>query len=205
MIEKEIPNAAMKRMPAYLHYLRSLHADGSATISSSAIAAALKLGEVQVRKDLAVVSGAGKPKIGYYVAELITHIELALGSGETTRAVIVGAGKLGKALLCYDCFHEFGIDICAAFDRDEQKCGKFADGKEILPMSKLNSFCSEKGVKIGIIAVPEKEAQSVCDALVQAGMAAIWNFAPVSLTAPADIRIKDENLAASLAVLTACL
>ena len=119
--------------------------------------------------------------------------------------MIVGAGKLGKALLCYDGFPEFGIDICAAFDKDAEKCGKFADSKDILPMSDMTSFCKDHDVKIGIITVPESQAQSVCDALVQAGVAGIWNFAPASLTAPESIKIKDENLASSLAVLTACL
>ena len=205
MCAKEIPNAVMKRLPVYLHYLRSLHADEKTTISSSSIAKALKLGEVQVRKDLAIVSGAGKPKIGYFVSELISHIESVLGSGKITHAVIVGAGKLGKALLCYDGFPEFGIDICAAFDKDAEKCGKFADNKDILPMSDITAFCKEHDVKIGIITVPESQAQSVCDALVQSGVAGIWNFAPASLTAPESVKIKNENLASSLAVLTACL
>ena len=205
MTDKGIPNAVMKRLPLYLHFLRTLRADEKTTIASATIAKALKLGDVQVRKPLALVSGSGKPKIGYFVAELITHIEQTLGSGDTTRAVIVGAGKLGKALLYYDCFHEFGIDICAAFDRDESKCGKFDGGKTILPVSELESFCKENKVKIGIITVPEKEAQSVCDSLVNAGVIAIWNFAPASLIVPESVKVKDENLAASLAVLTACL
>lgn len=205
MTDKGIPNAVMKRLPLYLHFLRTLRADEKTTIASATIAKALKLGDVQVRKDLALVSGSGKPKIGYFVAELITHIEQTLGSGDTTRAVIVGAGKLGKALLYYDCFHEFGIDICAAFDRDESKCGKFDGDKTILPVSELESFCKENKVKIGIITVPEKEAQSVCDSLVNAGVIAIWNFAPASLIVPESVKVKDENLAASLAVLTACL
>lgn len=205
MCAKNIPQAVLKRLPAYLHYLRSISASEKKTISSSAIAKALKLGEVQVRKDLAIVSGAGKPKIGYYIAELISHIEEALGSGKTTKAVIVGAGKLGKALFFYDGFPEYGTVICAAFDNDVAKCGKVAPGKEILSMDRLKDYCASEEIKIGIITVPESEAQKVCDALVNAGVAAIWNFAPTSLEAPESVKIKNENMASSLAVLSACL
>ena len=93
MEKTQIPVSAMKRLPIYLHYLKSLGKDDKATISSAAIAEALGLGEVQVRKDLALVSGAGKPKIGYYLTELSEHIETALGvKNETTNVVVVGAG-----------------------------------------------------------------------------------------------------------------
>lgn len=205
MCAKNIPQAVLKRLPGYLHYLRSLSSAEKTTISSSAIARALKLGEVQVRKDLAIVSGAGKPKIGYYIQELISHIEEALGSRKTTRAVIVGAGKLGKALLFYDGFPEYGIVICAAFDSDEAKCEKTVQNKEILPISELSGYCVSHNIMIGIITVPESEAQKVCDELVKAGIRAIWNFAPASLEAPESVKIKNENMASSLAVLSAGL
>ena len=134
MMDKKIPKAVLMRLPIYLHYLKTLPRSEKKTISSSVIAGALKLGEVQVRKDLALVSGAGKPKIGYFVDELIGHLEHVLGSRNITKAVIVGAGKLGKALMFFDGFPEYGIMIDTAFDCDGSKCGPLERGKQVLPM-----------------------------------------------------------------------
>ena len=110
-----IPKATLGRLPRYLEYLRTLP-EIRRTISATAIAKALSLGDVQVRKDLAVVSGAGKPKIGYETDKLISDIEGHLGYKRLTNAVLVGAGKLGRALLDYDGFEDFGVKIIAGFD-----------------------------------------------------------------------------------------
>ena len=152
MPDRTIPAAVRERLPIYLHYLRGFTGGGKTTISSAALAKGLGLGEVQVRKDLALVSGAGKPKIGYDAAELTSHLENALGIAETN-AVIVGAGRLGKALLCYEGFNEFGLHILAAFDKDESKCSFREGGKLVLPIDELKEFCEENEVKIGVICV----------------------------------------------------
>ena len=200
--DKKMPKSVKARLPIYLHYLKSLEADGVPTISSAAIAAAQGLGEVQVRKDLAMVSGSGKPKIGYFVGELASHIENALGSNCVTGVIIVGAGKLGKALLCYDGFEEFGLDIMAAFDSDDGKTG-VTHGKPVYPLSEIKNFCKTHAVKIGVIAVPEKAAEETLALLIDCGVKAIWNFAPVRLKAENGVKIKNENMAAALAVLSA--
>lgn len=205
MNNQKIPESVLARLPVYLHYLKSFDIKKGDTISSAAIAKSLKLGEVQVRKDLAMVSGAGKPKIGYFATELISHLEEALGSKKCTNAVIVGAGKLGKALLCYEGFSEFGVHILAAFDLNPEKGEGLPSGKIVLPISMLKSFCSENDVKIGVITVPEGQAQRVCDELVDSKVSAIWNFAPARLEVPSEIKIKNENMAASVAVLSAGL
>ena len=199
--DKKIPKSVKARLPIYLHYLKSLEADETATISSAAIAAAQGLGEVQVRKDLAMVSGAGKPKIGYFVNELASHIENALGSNCVTGVIIVGAGKLGKALLCYDGFEEFGLNVMAAFDKDESKAGVVHE-KTVYPVSRAKDFCKTHAVKIGVIAVPEKSAEETLALLIDCGVKAVWNFAPVRLKAQG-VKIKNENMAAALAVLSA--
>ena len=111
-----IHKATLGRLPQYLQYLKSLPESYGSTISATAIAKGLSLGDVQVRKDLAAVSGAGKPKIGYEKAKLIGDLERHLGYESLTNAVLVGAGKLGKALLDYNGFDEFGVQIVAAFD-----------------------------------------------------------------------------------------
>ena len=193
-----IPKATLGRLPQYLTYLRSLP-EMRRTISATAIAKALALGDVQVRKDLAAVSGAGKPKIGYETDQLITDIESHLGCERLTNAVLVGAGKLGRALLDYDGFEDFGVKIIAGFDCNETTLKKGA--KEILPIRDISAYCRKHDVKIGIITVGGGSAQDVCDKLVESGVEAIWNFAPVALKVPNGILLKQENLALSLAYL----
>ena len=193
-----IPKATLGRLPQYLAYLRSLP-EMRRTISATAIAQALSLGDVQVRKDLAAVSGAGKPKIGYETDKLIADIESHLGYDRLTNAVLVGAGKLGRALLDYDGFENFGVQIVAGFDCNETSLKR--DAKDILPIRDIGAYCREHNVRLGIITVGQGSAQEVCDKLVESGVEAIWNFAPCSLDVPNNIIVKQENLALSLAYL----
>ena len=117
MKQTEISRATMGRLPGYLNYLRSLSKE-TRFISSTAIAKELELGEVQVRKDLSAVCGAGKPKVGYDVSALAESLETTLGTHSKGEAIIVGAGKLGLALLGFGGFSEYGIKISRAFDND---------------------------------------------------------------------------------------
>lgn len=204
MCEKKVPKPVVSRLPLYLHYLKTV--DGAQTyISSGNVAQALGLGEVQVRKDLGLISGAGKPKVGYKVRELIGHIESALGTSEETKAVIVGAGKLGLALLGYDGFKEFGINILAAFDKNSEKLGETVNNKRVLSIAELKNYCIMHSVKIGIITVPEKEAVNVYEQLKTCGLSAVWNFAPTRLASENGIKVRNENMAAALAALAADL
>ena len=196
-----IPKATLGRLPLYLNYLKSMPEVEGATISATAIAKALSLGDVQVRKDLAAVSGAGKPKIGYERALLVADIERHLGYEQLTNAVLVGAGKLGRALLDYDGFEKFGVRIIAGFDCNDEVVRIGKSSKEILPIKEINTYCTENNVRLGIITVGQGSAQEVCDKLVESGVGAIWNFAPCTLSVPADIILKQENLALSLAYL----
>ena len=193
-----ISKATLGRLPQYLEYLRSLP-ETRRTISATVIAMALSLGDVQVRKDLAAVSGAGKPKIGYETDKLIADVESHLGYESLTSAVLVGAGKLGRALLDYDGFEEFGVKIIAGFDCNETVLKKGA--KDILPIRDIGEYCLKNDVRLGIITVGQGSAQDVCDKLVESGIKAIWNFAPVALKVPNGVLLKQENLALSLAYL----
>ena len=159
-----IPKATLGRLPRYLEYLKSLPKTRR-TISATVIAKALSLGDVQVRKDLAAVSGAGKPKIGYETDNLISDIESHLGYERLTNAVLIGAGKLGRALLDYDGFEDFGVRIIAGFDCNETALRK--GSKDILPIRDIASYCREYDVKLGIITVGQGSAQNVCDKLVE--------------------------------------
>ena len=193
-----ISKATLGRLPSYLEYLRNLPPDKVPYISATAIAKHLGLGEVQVRKDLAAVSGAGKPKLGYVTAELVEKLEDFLGCNQLTSAVLVGAGRLGRALLQYDEFEKYGVKISAAFDSNERVIS-LGSKTEILPMNQFEYFCKTKNIKLGIITVGEGSAQAVCDQMVKSGITAIWNFAPCKLNVPAGILLQNENLALSLA------
>ena len=200
-MEKEISKATLKRLPTYLSYLKALPSEASANISATALAAGLHMGEVQVRKDLALVSDGGRPKIGYNREHLIADIENFLGYGNSNDAVLIGAGKLGRALLGYGGFAEYGLNIVAAFDANDTLIGTTNGGKPIMHLSRLSEVCQRYKIKIGIITVPAEYAQGVCDLLIENGILAIWNFAPKHLNVPDGILVQNENMAASLALL----
>lgn len=201
MARKDIPKAVLKRLPGYLSYLKSIP-DGTAPyISATALANALGMGEVQVRKDLAMVSDGGRPKIGYPRETLIDDIEQFLGYDNTTDAVLIGAGKLGQALLGYSGFAAYGLNILAAFDV-APSAEQTEDGKPIFHISQLEGFCRTHKVLMGIITVPGEHAQCVCDQLIGCGIKALWTFAPTHLEVPPNILVQYENMATSLAVLS---
>ncbi len=191
----DVSRAALGRIPVYLKFIESLPQDVE-TVSATTIAKALGFGEVQVRKDLGAICGSGKPRIGYTVSDLKASLECLIGS-RNGKTVIVGAGKLGRALLDYGGFSDYGLDILAAFDTDVSQNN--ASGKPILPIDGLHDFCKENNVSIGVITVPAKAAQEVCDKLCQSGIKAIMSFAPCKLTAPEGVAIQYENMALSLA------
>lgn len=201
MERNPIPKATWGRLPLYLQYLRTRLPLQGKMISAAAIARDLSLGDVQVRKDLALVSGAGKPKVGYVAEQLIRNIENCLGCNQITPAVLVGAGKLGCALLDYGGFEAYGVRIVAGFDCSERVIREEHTNKAILPMERLTPFCRENRIRLGIITVGQDSAQIVCDRMVQSGVTAIWNFAPCRLTIPPGVLLKQENLALSLAYL----
>jgi redox-sensing transcriptional repressor len=201
MEKKEISKSVLKRLPIYLSYLRSLPQGTAEHISATALANALGMGEVQVRKDLATVSAGGRPKIGYHRGNLMDDISQFLGYDNTTDAILVGAGKLGQALLGYSGFEEYGLNILAGFDVCPA-IQETVEGKPILPMTELENFCKVNKVLMGIITVPAQYAQQVCDQLIACGIKAVWTFAPVHLDVPDNILVQNENMATSLALLS---
>ena len=156
---------------------------------------------MQVRKDLASVSHSGRPKVGYQREALIDDIEQFLGYDNTTDAVLIGAGKLGLALMAYSGFDAYGLNIQAAFDVSPAM-EKTEDGQPIYHISKLTHYCKLHKVLMGIITVPAAAAQEVADQLIAGGVKAIWNFAPTHLDVPPNILVQNENMATSLAVLS---
>lgn len=199
---RPVSTQTLQRLPIYLRQLKVLEKEGAVNVSAKTIADTLGLGEIQVRKDLAAVSEGGKPKVGYLTEDLIRDIKSFLGYDNTKAAVLVGAGKLGRALLGYDGFRENGLNIVAAFDVESIAAECIAKGENIFPLSRLKELCARMNIRVGILTVPADCAQDICDLLVDAGVLAIWNFAPVHLRTPPEILVKSENMAASLAMLS---
>lgn len=187
----------IKRLPVYLRILKAKKEENIKNISSTAIARELKLNSIQVRKDLAAVSTEdGKPGVGFEIDKLIEDINEFLNLNQTKNVIIIGAGRLGQALLNYNQF-ENEINVVMAFDKDKNKC----NNKNILYIDKMPEIIKKMDIHIGIITVPKEEAQNVCDLMVENGIEAIWNFAPVNLSVPKNVAVKNEDLSVSLSIL----
>ena len=200
---KNVSKATITRLPQYLRFLKERQSKGEINVSSTAVAEGLNLNAVQVRKDLALVSSvAGKPKLGFIIAELIDDINKFLGYDNTTDAVIVGVGGLGSALLGYGGFKNYGLNIVMAFDSNPALFGKEINGVEVFNFQDAVEKVNKTSVKIGIICVPKACAQEVADKLIEGGVRAIWNFAPTHLNLPENIAVKNEDMASSLAILS---
>ena len=190
----------LQRLPTYLNYLKSLDDDGN--ISSTEIARALGLNDVQVRKDLSSVSSGGRPKVGHNIRGLILDLKEFLGYNAVNDAVMVGCGNLGRALMSYRGFREYGLRIVAGFDVSDDIVGEEVSGKPVLPLSGLPQYCRENGIRIGVITTPAQAAQKACDLLMEGGIKAVWNFAPAHITVGEGVLVQNENMACSLALLS---
>ncbi len=195
------PEPTLRRLPAYCHFLREKLASGRDIISCTHISRAFKLDPTQVRKDLEVTGIVGKPKVGYEVRVLIDSIEEFLGWKNLTDAFLAGVGHLGMALLKYERFQEYGLRIVAGFDSDPSKIGQIISHRQVLSIAKLTDLALRMHIHIGIIAVPGEHAQSVAQSMIEGGVRAIWNFAPVNLELPDDVVLENVFLSSSLAVL----
>ncbi len=192
----------VKRMPAYLQLLRVLQMQGHETVSGTVLASVHHLEPVIVRKDLAMTGAAGMPRVGFRITELIQAIEKFLGWDQQTKAVLIGAGNLGRALLGYQGFQDYGLRIMGAFDSDPRVVGQWMHGRKVQPMDQLARFVKKSGVILGVLTVPVEAAQETANLMVQAGIRGIWNFTPVKLVLPETILIQKEDLAEGLAVLS---
>ncbi|MDI9470214.1 MAG: redox-sensing transcriptional repressor Rex [Bacillota bacterium] len=200
--ELNMPQPALRRLPQYFGYLVQQREQGVEIISSSRIAEDLNLHPVQVRKDMALTRVSGKPRTGFNVQALIDELARMLDYNNLKNAVVVGCGHLGSALLNYRGFQGYGLNLMAGFDSDPKLVGSRVGEVPIYPLDELDSVVREHQVQIGVITVPRDHAQHVCDLLLAAGIKAIWNFAPTHLSTPEDIIVQNENIAASLSVLS---
>lgn len=200
MLEKKSCSVqTLKRLPYYLNYCRSID---DKHVSSAEVARALHLSEIQVRKDLASVSqSGGKPRLGFDTQELIHDIEHFLGYDNLDDAIIVGVGHLGQAIMNFKGVHDYGIKIVMGFDRnipDNVEVG----GVPVFSIEKLPDLVKRLHIRLGIITVPKDSAKEVFDMMMQAGIQAVLNFAPIMLKGPDHVKVINENMASAMAQLT---
>jgi redox-sensing transcriptional repressor len=193
-----VPKAVVSRLSLYLRELQRLVRDGHDRTSSSQLGRLLGFSDAQVRKDLAYFGHFGHPGIGYRCDDLIRAIRRILGTDRDWPVAMIGTGNLGRALLGYRGFSHQGFRIVAAFDIDPARVGAIIDGVRVFHLDELPAVAAEHKIKLGMIAVPAAAAQSVADRLAAAGIEGVVNFAPVTISLPANVRQVGVDLAIEL-------
>lgn len=196
-----IPDATVARLPLYLRALDELAEQGTDVCSSEHLARAAGVNSAIVRKDLSHLGSYGTRGVGYEVTYLAGHIATVVGQTQPWHVVIVGAGHLGTALAAYQGFGARGLKVSAVVDVDPHLIGTEVGGHEVRAMAELGDVVRDHGVSLAIIATPPAAAQDVADALVRAGIASILNFAPTALSVPAEVDLRQVDLAAELQIL----
>lgn len=171
---------------------------GQPSVSSRELGAAAGASDAQVRKDLAFVGTAGQPGVGYHAEALVDAIRGVIGVHERWRAVLVGAGNIGRALASHRRLAEEGFELVAILDRAPAVVGRTVAGIEVLPVSALAEVVRRQSIGIGVIAVPPEEAQPVAEALVSAGIRGILNFAPQRLEVGDRVPVVDVDFRSAL-------
>jgi redox-sensing transcriptional repressor len=200
---KRVSASTIGRLSLYLRLLRELRADGVETLSSETLAQHCGTTAAQVRKDLSLFGTFGKRGRGYVVAELLEALRNIMGLERRWRVALIGAGKIGAALLAYQDFQRQGFDIIAVVDADPAKVGTAWNGGVVRGEAELEEALH--GVDIVIVAVPAAAAQSVVDRVVRCGVRAVLNFAPTKLKVPGDVALKTVNMAGELEALSYAL
>ncbi|HOF87914.1 MAG TPA: redox-sensing transcriptional repressor Rex [Armatimonadota bacterium] len=198
----QISGASLRRLPQYVSVLVRLAEEGQRHVTSAELARRLRLDETLVRKDLAMTKFAGKPRVGFGVPELLAHLRDFLGAQHAKEAILVGAGRLGQALVAYHGFEKYNLSIVALFDTNPEKIGGQVEGRQIYPLWQAAAFARRHGIRIAILTVPSDAAQPVADLLADAGVLAFWNFSGHPLNLPDPVVVLNEDLAESLAVLS---
>lgn len=198
MVMRKVSESTVGRLSLYLRLLEELQDADVGTVSSEQLAARAGTTAAQVRKDLSVFGTFGKRGLGYTVGELVTVLRSILGLERHWRVAVVGAGRIGSALLGYQEFRRQGFHIEAVFDADPQKVGKAWNGLSVLPVGALEDVLGEGAIDIVILAVPAGAAQRMADRVVDAGVRAIMNFAPTRLTVPPGVALKNVDMAVEL-------
>lgn len=198
MNEKGISSAVIQRLPRYYRYLGELLENDVVRISSKELSERMKVTASQIRQDLNNFGGFGQQGYGYNVEYLYTEIGKILGLDKSYSVIIIGAGNLGQALANYTDFERRGFHISGIFDVNPILKGISIRGIEILMLDELEAFVKDNKVDIAALTIPKLKAPALAKDLVQWGIKAIWNFAPIDLNLPSDVMVENVHLAESL-------
>lgn len=199
---KSVPEAVIRRLPKYLHYLREIEKRGEERISSAKMSMDLCLTASQIRRDLSFFGGFGQQGYGYTVSKLSAEIEAILGINERHSMVIAGVGNIGQALMLHENFRRKGFDILAAFDASKDRIGINIGNICIQNITEMPEFIRKNNIDMGVICVPGEYAQEITDAMVEAGVKGIWNFTPTDVYSSSSVAIENIHLNDSLYVLS---
>lgn len=197
---RRIPEETIQRLPMYLRGFSQLEAEKQQTVSSRQLATQLGLNPHQIRKDLSYFGNFGRRGVGYPVQTTAQRIRRILKLDKTQKAALVGAGRLGTALVAYPGFSSFNLEIAAVFDKDPKKIGKKIGPLRIESIERLSGLKKRK-IQLAILAVPAEAAQTVTDTLLKAGIRGLLNFSPGHLNVPASVKKIDIDLASQLSIL----
>jgi redox-sensing transcriptional repressor len=202
---RKVAESTVRRLSLYLRFLEEFEGQGMETVSSGALASRGSTTSAQVRKDLSFFGSFGKRGLGYPVPELADRLREILGLKQRYQVGMIGAGKIGSALVQYRGFRQRGFDIIAIFDSDPDKVGQQWNGLTIQGIDTLEAEFGRRPMDMAVLVTPADAAQAVTDRLVRLGIKAILNFAPVQLVVPDDVVVKTVNLALELETLSYAL
>ena len=185
-----IPDIVIGRLPIYLRALTHLAIEGQEVTSSHELGRRLGISSAQIRKDLSHFGGFGKQGTGYQIAYLVGQLRQVLKVDQEWEVAVIGAGDLGTALIHYKGFSDRGFRIACVFDNSPQKIGKKIGEFVVHPIDEMQSVIQERGIKIAMIAVPAEKAQEVANKLIEVGVRAILNYAPMTLNVPHEVKVQ---------------
>lgn len=203
MKKRKVSNAVIRRLPRYYQALDRLYHEGQTRISSSALGNYMGVTASQIRQDLSCFGEFGQQGYGYTIPDLRREVAEILGMTRGYRAILLGAGNLGRALMNNFAFRENGFELLAAFDSNPAVVGTEINGIRVHPMDELNTFMAEHDISVGIMTVPRSAAQTLAQALADGGVRGIWNFTntEINLASP-DVMVESIHFADSLLALS---
>lgn len=191
MDKNRVPGIVVERLPVYVKALNLLLREGRSVVSSKELGERLNMTSSQIRRDFSYFGGFGKKGSGYDIVSLMEALREVLNLNHIWQVLVVGVGHVGKGLLNYDGFSRQGFEIVAAFDASDEVIGTQVGGIDVGDIDELEAFVCTSGVHIAAITVPAENAQEVSDRLINCGIRAILNYAPILLEVPEGIQVSN--------------
>ena len=197
-----VSDAVVRRLPAYYRHLRELETQGVTQISSQDLGERMRLTPSQIRQDINSFGGIGRQGFGYPVKELKEHVRKIMGLNQERRMVVLGAGRVGRAIASHAGFAQEGFPVVALFDRDPASIALSTTAVPVYSEEELEERLPSLDAQIGVLALPADAAQEMLDRLYRLGIRAVWNFAPVDLHYPRDMVVVNVHLSDTLHILS---